>query len=688
MNSNPAPNPKGHILIVDDKPDNVQLLSETLSAQGYKVRGVLSGAMALRVVRSVPDLILLDIMMPEMDGYEVCKTLKAAEATRDIPVIFLSALDDVAGKVKAFTVGGIDYITKPFQIEEVLARVENHLTLRQLQKQLTEQNSQLQQEVRDRLLAEAQLKQAKETAETANQAKSEFLAKMSHELRTPLNAILGFTQILSHDLCLEPKQRENLDIISRSGEHLLKLIENILDLSKIEAGKIALNQTNCNLYSLLNTLEEMLSLKAATRDLQLLFERAASVPEYVKVDEGKLRQVLINLLGNAIKFTDEGRVTLRVSVRGNGEQTTGNGADGSESSEREVGNKQLIHPAATQKQTTSFSPHPSSLFLHFEVEDTGSGIPAEELETLFEAFVQNPSQSGFQEGTGLGLPISQQFVRLMGGELIVRSQVGRGTTFEFDVAIEPSDERALKPSNRRAIALEPGQPDYRILVVEDRLESRQLLLKLLQPVGFEVRAAENGAEAIDLWENWQPHFIWMDVRMPVMDGYEATQQIRAREQAQLATQDPTANLEVTSSPVTIIALTAYAFESDRDAALSVGCNDFVSKPLQEQTILDKIATHLGVRYVYEEDSLIATNGRNFSAPSLEMLKAQLSAMSPEWSSMLHQAAVEADAEVIFRLIEKLGTANALLADSLVAWVNNFEYDKILELAQMADKFQR
>jgi len=644
MNSNLAPGSKGHILIVDDKPDNVQLLSETLSAQGYKVRGVLSGAMALRVVRSVPDLILLDIMMPEMDGYEVCEALKASETTRDIPVIFLSALDDVAGKVKAFAVGGVDYITKPFQIEEVLVRVENHLTLRQLQKQLTEQNAQLQQEVRDRLLAEAKLQQAKEVAETANRAKSEFLAKMSHELRTPLNAILGFTQILNHDMCLDWKQRENLDIISRSGEHLLKLIDNILDLSKIEAGKILLSETNFNLDNLLNTLEEMLRLKATDKGLELCFERASDIPKYVKADGGKLRQVLINLLNNAIKFTDEGQVTLRVQ-------------------NSEFG----ISP----QLPNSLTPHS----LKFEVEDTGPGITSDELETLFEAFVQNPRQSGFQEGTGLGLPISQQFVRLMGGELIVRSQVGEGTNFEFEIPIQLSETWEARSPNRHAIALEPGQPDYRILVVEDRVESRQLLLKLLQPLGFEVQTANNGVEAIALWESWKPHFIWMDVRMPKMDGYEATQQIRVREQARSLR-----STQASAAPrVAIIALTAYAFESDRAAALSVGCDDFVTKPLQEKLILGKMAAHLGVRYIYNEEPMAISAQLTSSFPSRATLQSCLSSVPTEWRDLIHQAAIEADTEAIVRLTEQLEDASAPLAHALTIWANDFQFDKILDL---------
>ncbi|MEP0833098.1 response regulator [Microcoleus sp. AS-A8] len=256
MNSNQIEVDSGNILIVDDTPENLQILSATLSERGYKVRGVVKGQMALRAARSAPpDLILLDIRMPEMDGYEVCSKLKADPKTCEIPVIFISALDEVLDKIKAFAVGGVDYITKPFQVAEVLARVEHQLTIQRLSHQLREQNQQLQQEIQERLKAE-------KAAEAASKAKSDFLANMSHELRTPLNAILCFTQVMSRDLQLSTEQREYLRIINRSGEHLLDLINDVLDLSKIEAGLSTLYESSFDLYRLLDSLEEMLQIKA------------------------------------------------------------------------------------------------------------------------------------------------------------------------------------------------------------------------------------------------------------------------------------------------------------------------------------------------------------------------------------------------------------------------------------------
>ena len=330
------------------------------------------------------------------------------------------------------------------------------------------------------------LKQAKDAADQANRTKSEFLAKMSHELRTPLNTILGFTQVINQDPTLTPNQRENLGIINRSGEHLLELINDVLDMSKIEAGHLTFHPQSFDLYQLLDALEKMLQLKASSKGLQLLFECASDTPQYVYTDKGKLRQVLLNLLGNAIKFTQAGKVVLRVGS----------------------------------------IPHT----LHFEVADTGPGIALDEMGTLFEAFTQTKTGHQSQEGTGLGLPISQQLVKLMGGDITVDSTAEQGTVFRFDVKVELSEVGALQSrvSTRQVIGLAPNQLTYRILIVDDRPENRKLLTKLLTPLGFQVREAANGQDAIDQWIDWDPHLIWMDIRMPVMDGYEATRQIKNR----------------------------------------------------------------------------------------------------------------------------------------------------------------
>ncbi|NJR25157.1 MAG: response regulator, partial [Richelia sp. CSU_2_1] len=350
-----------------------------------------------------------------------------------------------------------------------------------------------------------QLQQAAFAAETANRAKSTFLANMSHELRTPLNAILGFTQIIEPSPNLTAEDRENLRIIHRSGEHLLSLINQALDLAKIEAGRMELFPTDFDLYCLLDDLQDMFQLRARERELQLIFLRSTDVPQYVRTDRVKLRQVLINLLSNAIKFTQTGGVSVRVKPA---VPNPGEAIDGFDRAPKQIGNKaarETISPAEnpansddliisnspTDAATTNDLDISNLLFLEFEIEDTGVGIAPAELANLFEAFVQTESGQATQTGTGLGLTISRQFVRLMGGEIGVASQVDRGTIFQFEIAVNVVDAVAVAPPKikREVIGLAPNQPVYRILIADDREDNRQLLVKMLTPLGFLLQEA-------------------------------------------------------------------------------------------------------------------------------------------------------------------------------------------------------
>ncbi len=476
------------------------------------------------------------------------------------------------------------------------------------------------------------LERAAIAADAANRAKSEFLASMSHELRTPLNAILGFTQLMNRDRTLSPQHQEQLKTINRAGEHLLALINDILEMSKIEAGRTTLNESNFNLTSMLENLESMLELKARSKGLELKFELAPDLPPVIKADEGKLRQVLINILGNAIKFTQRGWVSLRAKV---------------EKSERPY------------------------FQLRFEIEDTGPGIAAEEMELLFEPFGQTKTGRESQQGTGLGLPISHKFVEMMGGDIQVSSTVDKGSAFSFDIRVIGSDVRDFRNelSQRRAIALADTGKKRRILIADDLANNRQFLVALLTSLGFEVREAENGKEALRLRSSWEPDLILMDMRMPMMDGYEAAKRIKASERNTI-----------------VIALTASAFEEDRQKILAAGCDDFLGKPFREEVLLEKIAEHLGIEYIYEGDDGLSqeSNKTPEKICTTSDIIEYLSKMPEDWVLQVRYGASQGTEDAILELLDRVPVELAPLARALEDLANEFQFETIVELTEMAN----
>ncbi len=577
-------------------------------------------------------------------------------ATRD--VIFNKAVfTDSRGAIGGL-IGAILDITDRKRAEEALREHRDHL------EELVEYRT-------------TQLAKAKERAEASNRAKSEFLANMSHELRTPLNAILGFARLMERDPRVTPSQQENLATISRSGEHLLALINDVLDMSKIEAGRTPLNKKSFDLHRVLAVIEEMIRSRAGAKGLLLTVDRASDVPRYVKTDEQKLRQVLINLLGNAVKFTTQGTITLRVRAKG-----MEHGAKRNRSSE--VGGQGP--DAKIQRPETR---------IQFVIEDTGVGISPDDMERIFDPFIQKRGDQALGEGTGLGLAISRRYVRLMGGDITVKSDVGKGSMFKFDIGIEPADpadggETGIEKPVRRVIGLEPDQPAYRILVVEDNLENRILLSKLLRFVGFDVREAVNGQEAIEQHGTWRPNLIWMDIRMPVMDGYAATREIRKIEAGRRKTEDgkqmemrkgqgtnSQSSIENRQSSI-IIALTAHAFEEEKEKILAAGCDDLVRKPFKETELFQAMGKYLGVQYVYDDS--LERGAKSVEQYSEDILTPEALAGLPDGLLVdLKQAIIDLDVDLIASIIDRIGELSKSIADGLADLAKNFKYEKMLYL---------
>jgi PAS domain S-box-containing protein len=521
------------------------------------------------------------------------------------------------------------------------------------EKELIKAYELLEQKVQERT---AELRSAKDAAESANRAKSAFIANMSHELRTPMNAILGYSQLMQRDISLHSKQKEYLGIINRSGEHLLSLINDVLEISKIETRRIKPSKITFNFNKMLEDIKSMFIVGIEAKGLRFEIISSPGIPKYIVSDENRLRQILINLIGNAVKFTERGRISLNISISPfTDDEELINGGSGilRTEFEGEIKKDELLENAAYR--------------LFFEVTDTGTGIAENEIDKVFRYFEQTASGRRAQSGSGLGLAISKEYARLLGGDLAVVSREGKGSAFSFNIVITKGDEKNLaeKFGGKKVVSLMPGQYIPKVLITDDKQEARSVLVQLLGIIGFQTREATSGFEAIDIFKKWKPDFIWMDIRMPDIDGIDTAKKIRLIDGGET---------------VVIVAITASTWEEEKQIVLASGFNDFVRKPFYDYEIFEIMAKHLGVRYIYEDENADGSS----AIPEKVIDKNYICSNIPlNIRNDLKEAVIRLNREKTNEVVEIICSLNTDAGNYLKDLAENLEYDKILSLLDAA-----
>ena len=472
---------------------------------------------------------------------------------------------------------------------------------------------------------EEELKKSIEVAESANRSKSIFLANMSHELRTPLNAIIGFSQILTSISTLSEKDKENVDIIAKSGEHLLNVINQILDLSKIESGKIDLSEKAFDVHKMLQDVKNLFVIKAHDKNINFLIHFNNEIPQVIISDEIKLKQVLINLINNSIKFTKVGSVEI------------------------------VIFTSNETINTEQFD-------LNFEIRDTGMGIAPDEMDKLFNAYEQTESGKKSNEGTGLGLPISKKFIEMMGGNIRVESIIGQGSVFKFFIKTRKSNEHLeakKEVSNQKVIGIKNAQKNYNLMIVDDNFINRQLIIKILKPLNFVITEAGDGAEALKKVTENPPDLIWMDIQMPVMDGREATRKIRT--------------LEISKS-IKIIALTANAYDEEKQEILLNGFDGFISKPFKNIDIYTALSNFLNIEFIYDENLSKDSSGKRNSHFNYRM--DYFENADKDWLAKFSRSLEACNFDEMMQLVDNQTFLSPEMSEEVKLIIHDFDYEKL------------